>query len=71
MRRQSQEKVGFFVKRYAGREEMTLEEIRAAFDGDDGGQQLIDSVVRWSATVRGTRAFWTTEGKKLEAMVRI
>jgi hypothetical protein len=71
MRRQLQEKVGFFVKRYAGREEMTLEEIRAAFDGDDGGQQLIDSVVRWSATVRGTRAFWTTEGKKLEAMVRI
>jgi hypothetical protein len=37
MRQQLQEKVGFFVKRYAGREEMTLEEIRAAFDGDDRG----------------------------------
>jgi hypothetical protein len=69
LRKQSTEKAGFFVKRHSDGEDMTADDIQAAFDGEDGGQQLVDSVVRWSASVRGTRAYWNAEGKKLEALV--
>lgn len=71
LRRQSNDKAGFFVKRHAGSEDMTVEDIQAAFNSDHNGQQLLDTIVRWSAALRGTRAYWASEGKKLESMVSI
>jgi hypothetical protein len=68
MRKQSVKKAGFFVRK-ADAGNITAEDIQEAFDGPQGGQQLTDTVVRWSASLKGTRAFWTREGKQLEAMV--
>jgi hypothetical protein len=68
MRKQSMEKAGFFVRK-ADATNVTVDEIQEAFNGPQGGQQLTDTVVRWSASLKGTRAFWAREGKQLEAMV--
>jgi hypothetical protein len=68
MRKQSVEKAGFFVRK-ADAGNITAEDIQEAFDGPQGGQQLTDTVVRWSASLKDTRAFWAREGKQLEAMV--
>jgi hypothetical protein len=70
MRKQSMEKAGFFVRK-ANAENVTAEDIQEAFDGPQGGQQLTDTVVRWSANLRGTRAYWAREGKQLESMVSL
>jgi ATP-dependent DNA helicase PIF1 len=69
MRRQSMEKTGFFVRK-ADTGNITVEDIQEAFDRAQGGQQFTDSVVRWSASLKGTRPFWAQQGKQLEAMVR-
>jgi hypothetical protein len=63
------QKAGFFVKKHTDGADMPPNDIQAAFDGQDGGQSLVDSVVCWSASLRGTRPFWAAEGKKLEALV--
>jgi hypothetical protein len=68
MRKQSVEKASFFVQK-ADAGNIIAEDIQEAFDGPQGGQQLTNTVVRWSASLKGTPAFWTREGKQLKAIV--
>jgi hypothetical protein len=70
MRKQFMGKAGFFVRK-ANAENVTAEDIQEAFNGPQGGQQLTDTVVWWSANLRGTRAYWAREGKQLESMVSL
>jgi ATP-dependent DNA helicase PIF1 len=69
LRQQTTAKAGFFVNRRTGSEPITAEDIRAAFDAPDGGRPLIDSIVRFGGTIRGSTSFWSNEGKNLDAMV--
>ncbi|EED14664.1 conserved hypothetical protein [Talaromyces stipitatus ATCC 10500] len=71
MRQQANTKAGFFVKqRTAGGQEITAEQLRAAFEEDTPeGDALINSISRRSGTLRGTRPFWTNKHQQLKAMV--
>lgn len=69
LRRESAAKAGFYVRRTFEGQDMTVEDVQDEFTGEDGGQRMIDSIVRFMANIRGTQSFWTREGKSLEAMV--
>ncbi|EED13560.1 hypothetical protein TSTA_098170 [Talaromyces stipitatus ATCC 10500] len=71
MRQQANKKAGFFVKqRIAGGQEVTAEQLRAAFEEDTPeGEALVNSISRRSGMLRGTRPFWTNKLQQLKAMV--
>ena len=71
LRRQMAARAGFYVKARGGTGDISVGEIREQFDGPDGGRSLINSIIQFTSNVKGSRAFWTTEGKKLESMVSL
>jgi hypothetical protein len=60
----------FFVKQHPEQNALTVDDLRAAFNDDtDESQALLNSIVRHSASLRGTRAFWNGKRHNLEACV--
>ncbi|KAH0499426.1 hypothetical protein TgHK011_006624 [Trichoderma gracile] len=63
----------FFVKRpgQTAHRTLTVDDIRAAFNNDTPeAQALLNSIVRYSGSLRGTRPYWSSKRRGLEAMVR-
>lgn len=70
MRAQVNTRSSFFVKRSHGSRPVDIAELRAAFEENTvEGQALLNSVVRYTGSLRGTRAFWNGRRHQLDAMV--
>lgn len=60
----------FFAKRMPGREQMELNELREAFeDKSPDAQALLNSIIKFSAKLPGTRPYWIARRNELEAYV--
>lgn len=75
MRQQVNSRSSFFIKKggpQAGHEQpIDISEICAAFDADTAeAKSLLNSIVRYSNSLRGTRAYWGGRRHQLEAYVR-
>ena len=71
MRQQSNIRSTFFVRRHPNEAQLDVEELRQAFTSDSpAAQSLLNSVVRYSGSLRGTRPFWNGKRYHLEACVR-
>jgi ATP-dependent DNA helicase PIF1 len=62
----------YFSKKKPGEAALTVEDLRAAFASDDSptGRALLQSIVSYSGSLRGTRPFWNGRRSQVEAMVR-
>jgi ATP-dependent DNA helicase PIF1 len=70
MRRQETRQSSFLVKQHPEQNALTVDDLRAAFNDDtDESQALLNSIVRHSPSLRGTRAFWNGKRHNLEASV--
>src|SRR4051794_34525970 len=70
MRKQVNVKSGFFMSRTPNDHTMSLEDLRRAFEDDSPhSAAMLNSIVRFSGSLRGTRPFWVGKGKSLKAMV--
>ncbi|KAH0826840.1 hypothetical protein AYO21_07253 [Fonsecaea monophora] len=70
MRKQVNTRSSFFVKK-TDREEMTIDDLRAAFDDNTAeAQALLNSITRHADSLRGTRPFWAGRRRQLEAFVK-
>ena len=71
MRHQASKSSGFYVRRFADRPDISLDELQSMFDCDDPeSRALLQSVTRFTAVLRGTRPFWTSRKQELEGFVR-
>ncbi|KAF5578398.1 ATP-dependent DNA helicase PIF1 [Fusarium pseudoanthophilum] len=70
MRQQVNQRSSFYVKKDGTRAEIDIPQLRAAFDSDTPeAKALLNSVVRYSGSLRGTRPFWGGRRHQLEAYV--
>src|ERR1700761_7913033 len=72
MRLQVNKKSTYFVNKMNTDIELDAEAIQAAFVNPDDpqAQRLLNSIVRYSASLRGTRPFWNSRRTNLETYVR-
>jgi hypothetical protein len=73
MRRQVNTRAGFYVRRRADQEpdSLTLEDLRVAFDENSPeSEALLNSITRFSGSMRGTRPFWVGRRQQLDAFVK-
>jgi len=72
MRRQVNKKSTYFVNKLSSDDELDVSAIKAAFvtPNDPQAQKLLTSIVRYSASLRGTRPFWNGKRANLETYVR-
>jgi len=72
MRRQINTKSGFFVRRIRPEHgDLTLDDLKMAFqDNTVESEAIVNSITRFSSTLRGTRPFWYGKLKQLQATVR-
>ena len=69
-RRQLQQTGMVFVRKH-GLGEATVEDLRDLLNNADGGlNKLADSAMRFTGSLRGSRAYWVRCGKELRLMVR-
>ena len=72
MRQQVNQRSSFFVRRSGAgpRQPVDANELREAFNDDTPeSRALLNSIVRYSGSLRGTRAFWNGRRQQLEAYV--
>jgi hypothetical protein len=74
MRRQVNTRAGFFVRNRDDEEPtstMSIDDFRTAFEDDSAeSEALINSITRFSGSLRGTRPFWGGKRRQLEAFVK-
>lgn len=73
MRHSVNTRSSFFIKRpgQTANRLVNLEDLRAAFNQDTPeARALLNSIIHYSGNLRGTRAFWNSKRRGLEAMVR-
>jgi ATP-dependent DNA helicase PIF1 len=72
MRMQVNTKAGFFVqKMHPEHKDLTVEDLRAAFDDDtEESEKMLQSITRYAAQLRGTRPYWNGRMRALEALCR-
>ncbi|KAF5967346.1 ATP-dependent DNA helicase PIF1 [Fusarium bulbicola] len=71
MRQQVNQKSSFFIKKDGRRTEVDIAQLRAAFGSDTlEAQSLLNSIIRCSGSLRGTRPFWGGRSHQLEAFVQ-
>ncbi|CVL09016.1 uncharacterized protein FMAN_14288 [Fusarium mangiferae] len=70
MRQQVNQRSSFFIKKDGRRTEVDIAHLRAAFDSDTPeAKSLLNSIIRCSSSLRGTRPFWGGRRHQLEAYV--
>jgi hypothetical protein len=70
MRRQINTRSSFFVKHRPNDRLVDIEDLRQAFNNDDPeAQALLNSIVRYSGSLQGTRPFWNGKNHNLMSYV--
>lgn len=70
MRQQVSSRSSFFVKRSGTRQNVDLEELRAASNDDTPeSRALLNSIIQYAGSLRSTRAFWGGRRQQLESYV--
>ncbi|KAF5711868.1 ATP-dependent DNA helicase PIF1 [Fusarium mundagurra] len=70
MRQQVNQRSSFFIKKDGRRTEVDIAQLRTAFDSDTPeAKSLLNSIIRYSGSLRGTRPFWGGRRHQLEAYV--
>jgi hypothetical protein len=70
MRQQVNTRSSFFLKQNNTRD-LTIEQLRRAFEADTPeAKAVLNSVVRYSGSLQGTRAYWSGRRHQLESFVR-
>ena len=72
LRQQTRKRSAYVAKNLTRNGPISLEEVQEAFANPDApeGRRLLNSIVRQSATIRGTRSFWNGKRQELDAYVR-
>jgi ATP-dependent DNA helicase PIF1 len=72
MRTQVNTRSSFFVRKlHLEQRQLSLDDLKAVFEDDSGqSEDIINSITRYAGSLRGTRPYWNSLMKGLEAMAR-